>query len=116
MDTREQRPRVSASRVPYPMSGPKSLLGKVVTAILGAGILVAAFVFSLVVLAIVIVGGLLFATFVWWRTRDLRKQLREQQRLRVQHGSAQSDAQGQVYEGEVIREPDPDADEDTLQR
>ena len=48
-----------------------------VLALLGAALaLVLAFTFSLVFLAVVAVAGLLVWGYVWWKTRELRRQLR----------------------------------------
>jgi len=78
------------------------LLGKVVTIAVGAVVLVAVFTFSLLVFAIVATGGLLLLGYLWWKTRDLRKQIREQMRER-RPGE-------RVIEGEVIREAVCDVD------
>jgi hypothetical protein len=66
----------------------------------GAALMLAsAFVLSLVVLAIglavVVIGG----GYLWWQTRELRKQLRE--RMQAQPHS-QGRRVGEVYEGEVV--------------
>ena len=72
------------------------LLGKVVAIAVGAVLLVAVFTVSLLVFAIVVTGGLLVLGYLWWKTRDLRKQIRQQMRER-RPGE-------RVIEGEVIRE------------
>ena len=56
---------------------PPSLLGRVATILAGAVALVVAFMFSVVALAIVSVVILIGAGYVWWKTRDLRRRLRE---------------------------------------
>ncbi|PRY06656.1 hypothetical protein [Paraburkholderia sp. BL25I1N1] len=58
--------------------GPPSLLAKVLAVVTGAALLVVGFAVSLVMLAVVLGAGILIGGFVWWKTRDLRKQLREQ--------------------------------------
>jgi uncharacterized protein HemX len=58
--------------------GPPSLLAKVLTLVIGTALLVVGFAVSLVMLAVVLGAGVLIGGFVWWKTRDLRKQLREQ--------------------------------------
>ena len=55
---------------------PQSLLGKVLTLVLGAAFLVLAFMFSLVALAVVAVGGTMLWGWLWWKTRAIRKQMR----------------------------------------
>lgn len=80
---------------------PQSLLGKVLTLVLGAAFLVLAFMFSLVALAVVAVGGTMLWGWLWWKTRAIRKQMREQ--------SPQTATEGYIIEGEVIRETDESA-------
>jgi len=72
------------------------LLRKLVAAIAGTLILVGAFMLSIVVLAVVALAGLAGGAYLWWRTRELRKRLREHARARP--------ADGRVIEGEVIRD------------
>ena len=66
------------------------------TIAVGAVLLVAVFTVSLLVFAIVVTGGSLVLGYLWWKTRDLRKQIREQMRQRP--------TGERVIEGEVIRE------------
>lgn len=75
------------------------LLRKLVAAIAGTLILVGAFMLSIVVLAIVALAGLAGGTYLWWRTRELRKRLREHARARP--------ADGRIIEGEVVRDIPP---------
>ena len=74
---------------------PKTFLGKVLAYTAAAVILVAAFVFSLVLVAIVAAGGLLLVGYLWWKTRKLRKHLRE------------NPPGGRVIEGEVVQDVEP---------
>lgn len=81
---------------------PRSLLGKLLTFVLGAVLLVLAFMFSLVALAVAAVGGIILAGWLWWKTRAVRKQIataqtREEYRFRETSG-------GTIIEGEVVRE------------
>ena len=57
-----------------------------------AALLALAFILSALVFAVVVTGGLLAWGYLWWKTRHLRKQMRERPR------------EGHVIEGEVIRE------------
>jgi len=75
---------------------PAGLLGKMLAFMLSAALLVLGFMFSLVALAVVAVGGLALGGWLWWKTRRLRKQLREA-------ATAKAD-DGYVIEGEVIRD------------
>lgn len=92
-------------------SPPQSLLGKVITFMLGGIFLVLAFMFSVVALAVVAVGGLALWGWIWWKTRALREQLREQMQDPMRPSmsdqpSRQPTRRGEVIEGEVIREAD----------
>ncbi len=71
---------------------PMSPWQKVVAGIAGAGIFVLALMFSVVLFAVVVTGGLIVWGYLWWKTRNLRKQMRE------------NPPGGLVIEGEVIRE------------
>jgi len=68
------------------------LLGKVLTFASAAVLLVVAFMFSLLVFAILVTGGLLVWGYLWWKTRELRRQMRERP------------PGGRVIEGETIRD------------
>jgi hypothetical protein len=75
------------------------LLRKLVATVAAAAIVAGAFMLSVVVLAVLAVAGAVGGAWLWWRTRDLRKRVREQMQAREQ-------AQGRVIEGEVIRNRD----------
>ena len=77
------------------VSRAKDLASKALIVIGGGLILGSAFAISLVVLAIALVVVLTFGGYLWWKTRELRRQMRE----RMQ---AQSEPAGEVIEGEVI--------------
>ena len=51
--------------------------------------------FSLVAFAVIAVGGTIAGSWLWWKTRDVRKKMREQ--------AQQQPAGGHIIEGEVIR-------------
>lgn len=81
---------------------PQGLLGKLLTLVLGAAFLVFAFMFSLVALAIAAVGGLMLWGWIWWKTRALRQQLRDQ----AVNYQTQNVTEGDIIEGEAIRTAD----------
>jgi uncharacterized protein (DUF58 family) len=54
-----------------------SLPGRVLAFLLGCVALVAAFMVSVLALAVVAVLVVLAVGYLWWKTRDLRRQLRE---------------------------------------
>jgi hypothetical protein len=78
------------------------LLRKLAAAAIGTVALVGAFMVSVVVLAVVATVGVIAGAWLWWRTRELRGQVAEQLRARQQR---QDQADGEVIEGEVIRDP-----------
>ena len=73
---------------------PPSLLGRVAAAIVGAIALVVAFMFSVVALAVVSVIIVIAVGYVWWKTRDLRRHLRE------------NPPGGRVIDGDSMRDGD----------
>lgn len=82
---------------PYNQSGPPRLsgpgngiFGKIVGTLAGAVMLIVAFTVSLLVFATVAAIALVIVVYLWWKTRTLRKQMRE-------HPPG-----GRVIEGEVI--------------
>ena len=87
---------------------PRGLLAQVLTVIVGLVLLTAAFMFSLVFFALVAVAGLLFWIYFMWKTRALRKQLRERRDEQVRAEACEPPvsepvAGGEVIEGEAVR-------------
>jgi hypothetical protein len=69
--------------------------------VLGGTLVVAsAFVLSLVFVAIALTVVLAGGGYLWWKTRDLRREMRAQ--MRAQPRSAGIVIEGEVIEGEVI--------------
>lgn len=103
MTTEEQPNAAPHMRLNHP---PPSLLSKFIAFILGAGFLVLAFMFSLVALAVIVVVGLGVWGWLWWKTRAVRKQMREQMAEQMNNPTAAASAtrDGFIIEGEVIRE------------
>jgi hypothetical protein len=67
------------------------------------------FMFSMVVLAIILVAGAIGWGYLWWKTRELRKQMRNfPPRGVVMEGEVVEGEKirGEVIEGEVIRVDD----------
>src|SRR5262245_5470694 len=76
---------------------PMNPFTKALSIVLGGAVLVSAFVVSIAFFAIGLAVLLAFGGYLWWKTRHLRRQLRQQ----MQEGFAmqevrQSDAQGDV--------------------
>jgi Flp pilus assembly protein TadB len=86
----DERPRLTGSG----RSLLGGLLGTALTVAVGAVVLVLAFMFSVLVFGVVVIGGLGLWGYLWWKTRAVRAQLREKP------------PGGHVIEGEVIREPE----------
>jgi Flp pilus assembly protein TadB len=88
----------SRARIGYrgsAVSRAKHLAMKALVVLGGAVMLASAFVFSLIFVAIALVVVLTIGGYLWWQTRDLRRQMRA--RMQGQPQSA-----GDVIEGEVI--------------
>ncbi|WP_068637189.1 hypothetical protein [Thauera butanivorans] len=73
---------------------PPSLLQKIVAAIVTVAVFGVALMFSVVFFAVVVTVGAVAWGYLWWKTRALRKQMRD-------HPPA---GRGMVIEGEIIRE------------
>ena len=73
---------------------PPSLLQKIVTVLVTIAVFGVALMFSVVLFAVVVTVGAVAWGYLWWKTRALRKQMRE-------HPPT---GRGMIIEGEVIRE------------
>ena len=72
-----------------------------------AAALILGFMFSLVLIAVVVVLGLVAWGYLWWKTRDLRRAMGER--------AVDDEPDGQVIEGEaVVVEEAPGRDKPTL--
>lgn len=77
-------------------------LGRLVGLLVTAGLAVVGLMFSAVVLAIVALVAVAGFGYLWWKTRALRRQMRQMQQ---QHAAEQAYGEvfrGQTYEGEII--------------
>jgi Flp pilus assembly protein TadB len=82
-------------------------LATLLAIISGTALIALGFTFSLVILAVVTVIGLFGFGYIWWKTRALRKQIREQMENLGQQRPAAATVDvvtGDIIEGEVIRE------------
>ncbi|MGH8752088.1 MAG: hypothetical protein ACREUV_10340 [Burkholderiales bacterium] len=91
MLTDEEQPLLTKSDVRYSVNAP-SLPATVLTFASAAVLTVVAFMFSLLVFAILATVGVLVWGYMWWKTRELRRQMREQP------------PGGRVIEGEATRD------------
>lgn len=90
-----------------PPSTPPSPLRKIVGLIFTISLAIVALMFSAVFFAVIAVVGLITWGYLWWKTREVRKQMREfaeQSESMMQEQTASND---EVFEGEVIRVVDP---------
>ena len=100
MQTDEERSTLTGSDARFSTNAP-GLPVKVLTFASAAVLLVVAFMFSLLVFAILATVGVLVWGYLWWKTRELRRQMREQP------------PGGRVIEGEAIRD---DESHDRIER
>ena len=84
--------------LPSKSSGP---LRKLVAFMVTVAIVGLVLMFSAVLLAVIFVVGTIAWAYLWWKTRELRKHMRNfQPREVVREGKVNEE---QVFEGEVIR-------------
>jgi len=80
-------------------------LRKLATLIVTLALVVLVLMFSAVVLAIILVAGALAWAYLWWKTRHLRKQMRDFASRAMEREQKAGDGEvfaGEVIEGEVI--------------
>jgi Flp pilus assembly protein TadB len=75
----------------------RGLPGRILAVAGGAALLVLGLMFSLLLFAVVAAGALIVWLYLSWKTRGMRRQMREQP------------PGGRVFEGEVVREAEPGA-------
>ncbi len=91
-------------------------LQKLLAIILTVGLVILGFMFSAVIFTVLLVMGLIGWIFLWWKTRDVRKQFQQMQAQmqsqmrdeRTRANDAQADysnteSKGQTIEGEAVR-------------
>ena len=86
------------------------MLQKVLTTLVTIAVFGVALMFSVVFFAVIVTVGAVAWGYLWWKTRALRKHMREQASMGQgqRQGEGRSGAQGLIIEGEVIREVDID--------
>jgi hypothetical protein len=84
-------------------------LRKVAAFLVTTGVIALALTFSLLLLVVIAIGGALALVYVGWKTRGLRKNLRNRPQDNMpQHNMFEAGAmKGDVIEGEAIRVADP---------
>jgi len=94
---------------------PPGLLGRIASAVVMGALIVGALMFSAVLFAVLLAVGLGVWAWFWWKTRELRKAMREGAARRGEASpgfGAGPGATGRttVIEGEVIREVHEEGD------
>lgn len=96
-------------------SAPTGIAGKVLGFILAVVVGALALMFSAVLLVVLLVAGLILGGYFWWRTRTLRKQMREQMEALRRNAPPAGErvdptpsARGNVFEGEAVRVDEPE--------
>lgn len=88
-------------------ANPPGLLRKTVTLVMTVALAGVALMFSAMLLVVILIVVVFGGAYLWWKTRELRKQMKNFQPLHS--ATAQSDVfadkafKGEVIEGEVIR-------------
>ena len=77
---------------------------KVAAVIAGAIMLISALVLSIVFVVGALAVLLVIGGYFWWKTREVRKQMREQMRTQMGPQMRTRFAQGDVIEGVVVRD------------
>ena len=105
--TRAQRGnREIVRNLPHNSTDLSSLLRKLIAVVAIAAVIGMAVMFSVVLIAVVLVAGSMALGYFWWKTRDLRKQVRSHpardvvmESVIVEHDVIK----GEVIEGEATR-------------
>ena len=91
---------------------PPSLLARALAFTVGAVVLGAALFFSVIVFAVLAVVGVIAGAWLWWQTREVRGALRAQMREAQRAAQSPMARDGEVIEGDYIREARPQAESD----
>jgi hypothetical protein len=84
---------------PFSPSSSPGPLKKLVSVVVGIAVLVLGLMFSVVLLAVLVVAGLAVWAWLWWQTRELRRAMREHPEAAPT--AATTTADGSIYEGEA---------------
>lgn len=76
------------------------IVAKAVTVIGGAILLMSALALSILFFAVVLVIGVLIGGYLWWKTREIRRQIRTQ--FPSDQPSPGEIIEGEIIEGEII--------------
>ena len=92
-----------------PSIGPGGWIARIGTFIVAAVMAVLGFMVSLAFFSFIAAVGVIAFIWVWWKTRDLRKQMQQDldamnAGFNAAQSSDRSSATQEIFEGEVIRE------------
>jgi flagellar biosynthesis component FlhA len=79
-----------------------SLISKLVALLATAGLIVVGLMFSAVLLVFIVSAGLVAFGYIWWKTRTLRRQMREHKQAMASAANDADAFKGEVFEGEII--------------
>ena len=84
---------------------PSGPLGKIIATLVGLLTLAAAFMFSLVFVVVLAIAGLIVWGYFWWKTREVRRRIKEAQESAQPFGQAPTGGtgDGDIIEGEAVR-------------
>jgi len=88
------------------ISGSSGPLQKIAAFIVTLVVIGLGLMFSLAVFSFLLVAGAIAWVYLWWKTRELRKQMRDFQSHTVAMGGDAAEGEiirGEVIEGEVVR-------------
>lgn len=95
-------------RGPVRLTGPRSLVGRVIGALITLGALVIGLMFSVVLFGVALVLGLAIWGWLWWKMRRVIRQAQQDPRFQQFQdlGAAPPPPAdgGKIIEGEVLRE------------
>ena len=97
-------------RIAYTAVGSANPLKKILAFIVTVAMIGLVLMFSIVALVVILVIGTIAGIYFWWKTRELRKQMRGFSPDGVVMSDEVADAEftrGEVIEGEVIHVTDP---------
>jgi hypothetical protein len=90
-----------------PERTPQSLAARIVATVLGVIAFGAAMMFSVVIFVGLALAALVFGGYVWWKTRALRRTMREQMRdygfEPAEDGMAGEAGDAEIIEGDAVR-------------
>ncbi len=87
---------------------PSSLLRKTLALVTSVALAGVALMFSAVLLVIIAIAIALGAIYLWWKTREIRKQLQQMRDFAARGAATHGEVfKGEIIEGEVIRVDEP---------